>query len=254
MELFQIGFLELTIRDFVDISLVGFLLYKLYQVMRGTRAVQMIAGLVLIVLISFFVEAFEMSGMSWIIRNIRTVWIILFVIIFQPELRRLLIHVGQSRFLRSFVKFREYKVLETIASSACELSQKRYGGLIVMVRETGMRAIAETGVSLQAKVSESLIVSIFSPRSPLHDGAVIINEDLIETAKCILPLTQNPNIDPALGTRHQAALGVSEETDAVVIVVSEETGKISVAQNGKLTSGLDCKSLLDILSKSFQVS
>ena len=252
MELFRIGFLEISMRDFIDIFLVIVVVYKLYQVMSGTRAAQMIGGLILIVIISFFVEAFQMSGMSWIIGNIKTVWIIAFVIIFQPEIRRLLIHIGQSRIIRSFIKVGEYKVLGEVASAACELSERRYGGLIVMVRDTGIKAIVETGVSVQAKVSKELIVSIFSPRSPLHDGALIIHEDLIEAAKCILPLTQNPQISPSLGTRHQAALGISEETDAVIIVVSEETGKISIAKNGKLTQGFKYDSLVKEISKSFR--
>ncbi|MFC1562909.1 diadenylate cyclase CdaA [candidate division KSB1 bacterium] len=253
MDIFQVGFLDFTFRDLIDILLVAFLLYKLYQVMSGTRAAQMIGGLVLIVIISFVVEIFKLEGMSWIITNIKTVWIILFVIIFQPELRRLLIHAGQSRILRLFVKLSEYKVIELLATAACELSQKRYGGLIVITRETGLKAIIETGTILQAKITNSLIVSIFSPRSPLHDGAVIINEDLIEAAKCILPLTDNPNIEPELGTRHQAALGVSEETDAVVIVVSEESGIISVAHSGKLIRDLNYSSLVEFLSKLLHV-
>ena len=254
MELFQIGFFELSLKDIVDISLVTFLVFKLYQVISGTRAAPMIIGLILIVVISFFVETFNMSGMSWIIGNIKTVWIILFVIIFQPELRRLLIHVGQSRVLRSFVKVREKKVLEAVANAAVELSGKRIGALIVITIDTGIRAITETGISLQAKVSKSLIVSIFSPRSPLHDGAIIITEDLIEAAKCILPLTDNPNIDQSLGTRHQAAWGISEESDAVVVVVSEETGKISFVKGGEMTSGLNQDSLIKLLSKSFRIN
>jgi len=254
MDIFNIGFLEFTFRDLIDILLVTFLIYKLYQVMSGTRAAQMIFGLILIVVISFVVEIFKLEGMSWIIRNIKTVWIILFVIIFQPELRRLLIQAGQSKIFKPFVKLSDSKIIESLASAANELSQKRYGGLIVIARETGIKAIIETGIQLQAKVTDSLIVSIFSPRSPLHDGAVIINEDMIEAAKCILPLTQNPNIDPIFGTRHQAALGVSEETDAVVIIVSEETGKISIALKGKFKTDLNYNSLIKNLSKLLNVS
>lgn len=254
MMIFKIGFLEFSLKDLIDILLVSFLIYKLYQVMEGTRAVKMIAGLILILILSFFVEAFEMSGMSWIIGNIKTVWIILFVIVFQPELRRILILVGQSRLLRAFFKVRERKIFDSIATAACELSQKGYGALIVLVRDMGIRAIVETGISIQAKVSSSLIVSIFSSHSPLHDGAIIINEDIIEAAKCILPLTQNPDIDKTIGTRHRAALGISEESDAVIVVVSEETGRISIAHKGQLISGLNYNSLMDMFSKMFQTS
>ena len=254
MNIFQLGFLDFSFRDLIDILFVAFILYKLYQVMSGTRAAQMMVGLVLIVIVSFFVEIFKLEGMTWILKNVKTVWIILLVIIFQPELRRLLIYLGQSKILRLFFKLKEYKVIESIANAAVELSQKRLGGLIVITRDTGLKAIIETGISLQAKITDSLIVSIFSPRSPLHDGALIINGDLIEAAKCILPLTQNPNIDPKFGTRHQAALGVSEDTDAVVVTVSEETGKISIAVEGKLTSELSYDSLIKHLSELLHIS
>ena len=247
-----IAFLNVSIIDILDIVLVSFVFYKLYQVMRGTRGSQMIAGLVVILLASFVVQGLNMSGMSWIIQSIKTVWVIAFVILFQPELRRLLIVMGQSRLFRALVSPEQTAVLQQVSKAVEECSQRRYGALIVLIRETGLKAIIESGVSVQAKVSDALLVSLFSPRSLLHDGAVIINQDTIEAAKCLLPLTQNPHIDKKLGTRHRAGIGISEESDAVVIIVSEETGKISLAEHGKHVTEMDYDRLYNYLLKAFK--
>lgn len=233
MELFRIAFIRFTLIDVLDILAVYFVFYQLYKIMRGTRASQMFAGLLLIFAASFIVQLLGMQGMSWLIRSITTVWVIAFVIIFQPELRRLLIQLGQTRLVRALVKERGTSTLDEIVNAAVTLSGKRYGGLIVIQGETGIRGIIETGVLIRADVTSDLIVSIFFPRTPLHDGAVVIKGDIVEAARCILPLSDNPNIDQSLGTRHRAALGISEETDAVVVVVSEETGKISVVHDGR---------------------
>lgn len=232
MELFHIGFLRFTVIDLLDIVAVYIVFYQLYQIMRGTRASQMFAGLILIFVASFLVQFLGMQGMTWLIQSVTTVWVIAFVIIFQPELRRLLIQLGQTKLVRALVKEKGTSTLDEIVNAAVTLSQKRYGGLIVIQGETGIRGILETGVPIRADVSADLIVSIFFPRTPLHDGAVVIREDVVQAAKCILPLTDNPNIDPSMGTRHRAALGITEETDVTVVVVSEETGKISVARDG----------------------
>jgi len=232
MELFRIGFLRFTIIDLLDITAVYFVFYQLYRIMRGTRASQMFAGLILIFVASFIVQLLGMQGMSWLIQSVATVWVIVFVIVFQPELRRLLVQLGQTRLVRAIVKERGTSTIEEVAKAAEMLSQKRYGGLIVIQGETGIRGITETGIPIGADVTAELIVSIFFPRTPLHDGAVVIRGDIIQAAKCILPLSENPSIDPEMGTRHRAALGLTEEADAVVVVVSEETGKISVAKDG----------------------
>jgi len=246
MELIKVDFVNFTLIDFLDIALVTYIIYKMYSALKGTRAAQMLIGLIFIFFLSFLVDMLRMSGMTWIFQNIKTVWVIAFVIIFQPELRRLLILAGQSRIVRFFVKYEESKILDDITKSAVELSRRRYGALIVLVRETGLKSVVETGINLNAKVTEQLLVTIFSPRSPLHDGAVIIKNDMIEAAKCLLPLSQNP-LDPSLGTRHKAAVGITEESDAVVIVVSEETGIISLAVNGELYRNFDYDSLYKML-------
>jgi diadenylate cyclase len=174
------------------------------------------------------------------------------VILFQPELRRFLIHFGNSPLLSRLFPMRPTLVVEEIAKAAGDLSRRQYGGLIVITREVGIRAVMETGVRLQAEVSKELLVSIFFPRTPLHDGAAIISGSLVQAAKCILPLSTAPMEGLGnLGTRHRAALGISEESDAVVVVVSEETGQIRVAMGGKLTLIRDEAQLADTLRHCF---
>ncbi len=213
----------------------------------------MFAGLLLIILASLLVQFLNMEGMSFLINSISAVWVIAFVIIFQPELRRILVYIGQSRIIRMLFKVEENRAINAVAETAAELADRHYGGLIVMQKDFGLKGIIETGVKLQSEISPELIVSIFSPRSPLHDGAVIIGNDLIQAAKCILPLTQNPTIDLSMGTRHRAALGITEESDAIAIVVSEETGKISMAFQGEFVHrNLETESLKKRLTEIYE--
>lgn len=251
--LFHIGFIKVTLFDILDILVISVILYKLYFFIRGSRAAQMFVGLVLILIVSLLTRLFNMSGMTWIFDSMKTVWLIAFVIIFQPELRRMLIFLGQSRIIRYFVKVSSSKTFDEVIKAAVELSNRRYGGLIVVTRDMGIKSIAETGIQIQAEVSSPLISSIFNPKSPLHDGAIIIQNDIIEAAKCILPLSQAPNIDPHLGTRHRAALGLAEESDAIVVVVSEETGKISIAKDGVLIQDLDKETIRNVLYNAFKL-
>jgi len=234
MVLFHIGFLPITIIDILDVIAVYYVFYMLYKIMRGTRASQMFTGLIIIFIVAFLAQVLDMKGMSWLIQNIATVWVIAFVIIFQPELRRLLIQMGQSKFVRRFLKMEQVSaMLMSVCKASEELSEKRYGALFVIQGDTGIKGVVETGVVLQAQVSPELLVSIFFPRSPLHDGAAVIVNDMVEAARCILPLTQNPNVETTMGMRHRAALGITEESDCAAVVVSEETGKISLAHQGR---------------------
>ncbi|MBL7073733.1 TIGR00159 family protein [candidate division KSB1 bacterium] len=253
MELFRIGFLSVTLIDILDVLAIFFIFYKLYQVMRGTRAAQMFLGLIIILFVYIIVLILNMSGMLWLIQSVATVWVIAFVIIFQPELRRGLTQLGQSRLLRRVFRIRGSRVIEEVVRAAKELSQKKYGGLIVLQGDTGLRGIMETGIKIQSEVSTELLVSIFSPLTPMHDGAVIIGNDLVLAAKCILPLTGNPRWIKALGTRHQAALGISEESDATAVVISEETGKISLTKGGKLIRNLSPELLGENLYRMFSI-
>ncbi len=252
LELFRIAFLRVTLLDVIDIFLIGYVIYRFYLFIRGSRAAQMAVGLVLILIISWVAHLSNMSGVSWIFAKLETIWLIAFVILFQPELRRMLVYLGQNRLIRFFVKVSASRVVDEVVRAAQELSRLRYGGLIVLARDDNLKAIVETGIKIQAEVSAALMVSLFSPKSPLHDGAVVIENDVIVTAKCILPLTQNDSIDKRLGTRHRAAVGLAEESDAVVLIVSEETGRISIAMDERLLSGLSLEEVENILKAAFQ--
>ncbi len=235
MELFQIGFLTVTLIDLVDIALVSFLFYRLYLAVQGTIAIQIFAGLVLVLGSVFVAQALNLKAMTSILRTITDIWVIAFIILFQPELRRLLVLVGRSPVVRLFLKMNVDESIDEVAGAVAELSRKKYGALMVFVRATGIRMHAETGTKLDAMVSRTLLLSIFNPRSPLHDGAVVIKDRVIEAARCTLPLSSITTWEGhLLGTRHRAGLGISEQADVIVVIVSEETGTISIAENGTL--------------------
>jgi diadenylate cyclase len=239
MELFRIGFLSVTVVDLCDIALVSFIFYKLYYVMRGTVAAQILVGLVLIILFSFVTQALNLKAMSWIFHTLTDIWVIAFIILFQPELRRLLVFIGRNRIVRMFFRIDVEEAIDEIAAAASELAKKHHGMLVVIVRTTGLRIFVETGIQLQARISRALLVSIFNPRSPLHDGAVVVHHRIIEAARVTLPLSQTATVgDVILGMRHRSALGISEQADVIAVVVSQETGMISIADNGVLVRGL----------------
>lgn len=240
MNIFNIGFLSFGIIDLLDILLVTVVFYQIYRIMRGTRATQMFAGLLVIMVAGSIAQLMGLAGMSWLIGSVGAFWVVAFVILFQPELRRALTRVGELGLLRTFFRTGSEKVVTEVTKAAIELSMKRIGGLIVFQRTTGIRGVIETGILLQAEVTSDLLVTIFFPRTPLHDGAVIISGSTIIAAACILPLTTRNLSDTKLGTRHRAAIGITEELDAVAVVISEETGSISIVENGKFV-GRDYK-------------
>jgi len=233
MELFTIGFLTVGVIDLLDIIAVTFVFYQIYQIMRGTRATQMFAGLLFLLVTGSVAQLVGMSGMTWLIQSVGAVWVIAFVILFQPELRRMLLQVGQMGLLRTLLRSSGQRAVSEVVKACFELSKRRIGGLIVFQRRTGIRGVTESGVPMQAEISWELLVSIFHPRTPLHDGAVIVIGETIVAARCILPLTILPQSDPTIGTRHRAALGITEEVDAVAVTVSEESGAVSVAVGGR---------------------
>jgi diadenylate cyclase len=250
MELFTIGFLSVTLVDLIDVALVSFIFYKLYMVMRGTVAAQIFVGLVLIIAFSFVAQAINFKAMSWILRTLTDIWVIAFIVLFQPELRRLLVLVGRNRVVRMFLRLDVQESIDEIAGAAAELARKHHGMLVVIARATGLRTFAETGLQLQARISKPLLVSIFNPRSPLHDGAVVVRDRVVEAARVTLPLSQTASIgDFVLGMRHRAALGISEQADVISVVVSEETGRISIADNGTLVRGLSVQELRNELHR-----
>ena len=232
---FKIGFLTVTIIDIIDIVLVTWIFYKVYQYFKETRAGQMLIGLVILLIGSFIFNSLELVAMSWLLNQFQTVWVVAFVILFQPEIRRLLIYVGQTRFFQKIFRMGTSRSLESLVEASLQMSEKNWGALIVIQRETGLRSYKEAGIQLKAEVSTPLILSIFNPNSSMHDGAVILQNTLIEAAGCILPLTESQMITPEMGTRHRAALGITEESDALVVIVSEERGTISTAENGRFT-------------------
>ena len=236
MTFFKLGFLTVTLIDLIDIILVTWVFFKVYQYFKETRAGQMLIGLVILLISSFIFNSIGLSAMSWLVNQFQTVWVVAFVILFQPEIRRLLIYIGQTRFFQRIFRMGTSRSLEAIVEASLQLSSKKWGGLIVIQRETGLRSYKEAGIQLKAEVSTPLLMSIFNPESPMHDGAVILQNTLLEASGCILPLTESQMVLPEMGTRHRAALGITEESDAIVVVISEERGTISTAENGRFTN------------------
>ena len=247
MNLFRIAFVNVGLSDLIDIAAVAFIFYKLLMLMKGTRAVQMLTGLFLLFLASFAAFWLQLDALRWLISNVAPVGVIAIVVVFQPELRRALAKLGQSPLLRGFLREEELNTVDEVVAATQKLAQMKLGGLIVLERVVGLKSYVETGKLINAAVSSDLITTIFTTPSPLHDGAVIIRRSLLVAARCALPLTQNPRYRRVLGMRHQAAVGITEETDAVVVVVSEETGAISLAHGGRLLRKLDARALRENL-------
>lgn len=238
--------------DVIDIAIVGFVIYQLLLLLRGRRAMQMFVSLFVIVVVGLVARWLEFDALNWLMSGLRGLWAIIFVILFQDELRRILAQMGQSRLLRPFVSVEVHESIDAIVTAVKSMSQKRTGALIVIERQARLLTYYQTGVLLNSPVVASLIVSIFTPLTPLHDGAVIVNGDQIVAARCTLPLSQNPYYVHTLGTRHRAAVGLTEETDAVVVIVSEETGDISLALGGQITRGITLSQLRERLSQLLQ--
>jgi diadenylate cyclase len=244
---------QMWVLDLLDIFLVAALFYRLLILVKGTRSAQMYVGLLIIVLIGALARWLDLIAVKWIIDSLKTVWLIAFVILFQPELRHALAQLGRTRYFRSFLRGGTYGVLGEVVRGVETLAERRHGALIVIERNVGLRNFVETGTRIDAKVSAELLVTLFSPGSPLHDGAVILREDTVVAAGCILPLSANPLVAGTLGTRHRAALGLSEEADSAIVVVSEQTGGISVAHRGTMKQRLDEGALRSELSRIFRL-
>ena len=236
-------------RDIIDIIVVAALIYQLINLANKTRGSSVLRGIIAIIAVVWLSTLLNLRALNWIIARLLNNGLIILVVIFQPELRRGLQQVGQRMLLsRDSASVEENKrIVGEITNVLTRLSRRKVGALIVFEGNTGLADIIESGTVLNARISAGLIENIFEPNTPLHDGAVIINGHNIYAAACILPLTQNTNLSSELVTRHRAALGVSESTDAKVLVVSEETGIISMAYNGQLNRYLDNKSLQDVL-------
>ena len=245
-----------NIISIIDIAIVAFVIYKVMMIIKGTRAVQLIKGLVVLIMASLLSNWFGLRTFAWILGQIQTVLVVALPVVFQPELRRALEQLGRGRFFaRPMAMLNEEalgNLVEEVVRAVKILANNNIGALIILERETGVNDFIETGIKIDGLVSTEFLVNIFIPKSPLHDGAVIIRGDRIMAAGCFLPLSENPNLSKELGTRHRAGLGLTEQSDALGIIVSEETGVISIAEEGRLTRYLDENTLKEILSKRLQ--
>jgi diadenylate cyclase len=250
VELFKIWFISVTIVDVIDILIVAFTLYFLYQTVKNTVAVQIFYAIVVILGVYFLTEAFHLRLLNLILRTLGGIWLLAFVVLFSQEIRRVLLLIVRSPIFSAFTRSQMNETLDEIARAAIEMSEKHTGALIVFARSTNIKMTIETGIPLQAQLSKELLVSIFNPKSPLHDGAIVIQNGVIEAARCILPLSLTTRFQGRhLGTRHRAAMGISEQADVLVLVVSEETGKISLAEEGAFVPGVTPVNLYDMLAE-----
>jgi len=237
-------------QDIVDILLVSFIIYRTILLIRGTRAAQMLIGIAVLIFIYFSARELELLTLYWLLRTLLSSIFLIIIIVFQRDIRRALTQVGKTPFYKTYDDALQ-NTIQVVVASARYLSRRRIGGLIVIERETGLRDYIESGHKLDANLTTELLVSLFLPSSPLHDGGVIIHDNRIQTAGCLLPLTKNPYINKRYGTRHRAAIGLSEETDAVIVVISEETQEISLVQHGSITTLSDETVLLNKLEEIF---
>jgi len=239
--------------DVVDILILAYLIYQLVQLIKGTRAVQMMTGVVFIIAAYFVAGVLQLTTVQRFLGYL-LYWIpFAVIVIFQNTIRRALSRFGRNPFLRLMATPQSERLVNEVVLASTSLASRKIGGLIVLEREQGLRNYIETGITVDAIVSYDLILSIFSPKSPLHDGAVIIQEGRLRAASCFLPLTAHPTLSKEFGTRHRAAIGLSEETDAVAIVISEERGTVSVAFEGRIIEDVDAVRLRELLHEYLEV-
>lgn len=230
-----------VLKNIVDVLLVWYVFYKLITIIKGTKAVQLLKGIFVIIIVRILTDVFGLDTLKWMMDQVLPWGFLAIIIIFQPELRRALEQLGRGRlFARSTMQEEEERnrLMEAITKSVSYMAKRRIGALISIERETGLSEYIETGTSMHSDMSSELLINIFIPNTPLHDGAVIIQRNRIAAAGCYLPLSESPFISKELGTRHRAALGISEVTDAITIIVSEETGAVSITANGDLDRNL----------------
>ncbi len=242
-----------TIRvwDIIDILIVAVAIYKIYILIKETRAEQLMKGVLAIFFFSILSELLDLYTVSWILQKAMTAGFVLIIVVFQPELRKMLEYIGTTNiFKKSFVDMQLEMIKNTVQEvtrATASLSRQKIGALIVFEKRTGLNEVIETGTLLNSDISSELLINIFIPNTPLHDGAVIIREDKIKAAACFLPMSENQSISKELGTRHRAALGISEKSDCLAVIVSEETGTISIAEKGELQRYIDNDTLEEIL-------
>ena len=239
---FILGYWEMVL----EVLILWGIYYFAYLLLKGTAAEQVLKGVIVITAVVMVTRGMNLVIVNWLLTRFLAISVMAFLIIFQPEIRRGLASIG-----RFGIFSEEREILVEIAKAAVVMSKKRIGAVIAIEREIGLRRYVESGVSVDSRVTSELINTVFFPNTPLHDGGIIISKQRIEAAACLFPLTQNSNVPKTMGTRHRAALGLSEETDAVVIVVSEETGNVSLAIGGKINQNIEHKDVAKILEKAY---
>ena len=248
----HIWFLEFGIRDLIEVLIIATVLFYLYRWIRGTFAIQAAFGLLFIILINAAVSALGLTTINFILARILDVGVLAVFVIFQPEIRKLLYSLGQNTNLdRFFVSSNSNTVIDEVIDAVRNMSHSKTGALIVFARSSTLQDLVDVGVKLDARVESSLLQTIFNKHTLLHDGAVVIRSDRIVAASCYLPISQNPNISSVFGTRHRAAVGITETNNVFVVVISEETGRISIARQGALTSGLTIQKLRHEMQQTF---
>lgn len=246
-----IGFLEFGLKDLLEVMVIALVLFYLYKWIRGTFAIQAALGLLFIILINAAVSILGFSTLNFMLRSVLDVGVLAVFIIFQPEIRKLLYNLGQNTSFDRFIgRTGSDSMIDEVINAVRNMAQTKTGALIVFPRTSSLQDLVDVGVRLDARVNAELIQTIFQRDTPLHDGAVIIRNNRIVAASCYLPISQNPNISTVFGTRHRAAVGVSEANNVFVVVVSEETGRISIAKNGALSSGLSIQKLRSEMEKN----
>ncbi|REJ79941.1 MAG: TIGR00159 family protein [Acidobacteria bacterium] len=244
----------LTWRDAIDLLAVSFLVYNLLLFIRGTRAVQVLLGILVLGGVAYLARFLELRTLEQLMTGFFLVVLpVAIIVLFQNQIRRALVNFGRNPLIGFTTQGHSEEIFTELVNAATTMSKRRIGGLVVIERVDGLRDYVENGIVLDAKISFDLLITIFNPSTPLHDGAVIVEQGRIAAAACFMPLSSNPELSTRLGTRHRAALGISEETDAMAIVISEETGAISVAVEGRLTQNLDAKKLGDRLHQHLVV-
>lgn len=237
----------------IDVFIVSFLTVQIVKILKGSRAMQLVKGIIFLLLITWLSSIFNLKILNYILTTVMTYGVILLIVLFQPELRRALEQLGSSNKLTRYFGLEKDIISKTkediykIGIAVMELSKTKTGALIVIERDIRLKEIISTGITINSEISPQLLVNIFTPNTPLHDGAVIISENKIAAAACMLPLASDGNIARELGTRHRAAIGMSKESDAIIVVVSEETGKVSIAKEGTLIADLKEEALKKIL-------
>lgn len=230
------------LQDAIDISIIAFFIYRIIDLIRGTRAARMLVGLLVVFVTYLSSKSFELYTLNWILDNFLSSVLLVIVVIFQADIRRALTRVGSGPFF-GLDRGLQGEEIEEIVRAVVTLAGERTGALIVFEREVGLNEYLETGTPLDARVTKELICSVFVPTAPIHDGALIVSKGRAAAAGCFLPLTTDPNVSRSLGTRHRAAIGLTEESDALVIVLSEEEGSISLVREGRITRGIDAGAL-----------